>query len=59
MADSGSNSFDTLQVARRPLARAYLQMLAATPGRPVALFARRRVGKTHFLLTDLLTPVET
>lgn len=54
MPGSELNSFDTLQVARLPLARAYLHMLAATPGRPVALFARRRVGKTHFLVTDLL-----
>jgi hypothetical protein len=35
---------------RRPeLARSYLELLKAQPGRPIALFAPRRVGKTFFL----------
>ena len=35
------------------LARSYLSLLAAQPGRPLALFAPRRVGKTFFLDHDL------
>jgi predicted AAA+ superfamily ATPase len=46
-------TFDSI-VARRPeLARSYLSVLNAQPGRPLALFAPRRVGKTHFLDHDL------
>jgi uncharacterized protein len=46
-------TFDDLAVRRLPLARSYLQLLAAQPGRPIALFAPRRVGKTYFLAHDL------
>ncbi|HSY29038.1 MAG TPA: hypothetical protein VK832_16130 [Burkholderiaceae bacterium] len=46
-------TFDDIQVARPELAASYLQLLRAQPGRPIALFARRRVGKTHFLDYDL------
>ena len=47
------NTFDDLEVRRPELARAYLALLAAQPGRPLALFAPRRVGKTFFLDHDL------
>ena len=46
-------TFDELEVRRPALARAYLALLAAQPGRPLALFAPRRVGKTFFLDHDL------
>ena len=46
-------TFDDLEVRRPALARSYLQFLAAQPGRPIALFAPRRVGKTWFLDADL------
>ncbi len=46
-------SFDDLEVHRPGLARGYLQLLKAQPGRPIALFAPRRVGKTFFLGHDL------
>lgn len=35
------------------LAKSYLQLLEAQPGRPLAMFAPRRVGKTYFLGHDL------
>jgi uncharacterized protein len=47
-------SFDDIEVRRPKLARAYLDLLTAQPGRPIALFAPRRVGKTHFLMHDLI-----
>ncbi|MFM9881396.1 MAG: hypothetical protein ACKVQT_00090 [Burkholderiales bacterium] len=46
-------SFDDIEVHRPELARGYLQLLKAQPGRPIALFAPRRVGKTFFLAHDL------
>jgi hypothetical protein len=46
-------TFDDLAIYRPQLARSYLQLLEAQPGRPIALFAARRVGKTFFLDHDL------
>jgi uncharacterized protein len=46
-------TFDDLEVHRAELAQNYLQLLKAQPGRPIALFAPRRVGKTFFLAEDL------
>ena len=46
-------TFDDIEVRRPVLAHAYLALLAAQPGRPLALFAPRRVGKTFFLDHDL------
>jgi hypothetical protein len=46
-------TFDDLEVRRPGLAQAYLALLDAQPGRPLALFAPRRVGKTFFLDNDL------
>lgn len=46
-------TFDDISVQRPTLAQSYLGMLAAQPGRPLALFAPRRVGKTYFLDHDL------
>lgn len=48
-----NNTFDTIEVHRPELAQTYLDLLAAQPGRPLALFAPRRVGKTFFLDHDL------
>ncbi len=48
-----STSFDELEIERPELAASYLQLLQAQPGRPIALFAPRRVGKTFFLGHDL------
>ncbi len=47
------NTFDEIEVQRPALARSYLALLGAQPGRPLALFAPRRVGKTFFLDHDL------
>ena len=46
-------TFDDLEIRRPELARSYLELLKAQPGRPIALFAPRRVGKTFFLDQDL------
>lgn len=46
-------TFDDIQVQRPALAASYLQLLRAQPGRPIAMFAQRRVGKTYFLDHDL------
>ena len=46
-------TYDDIEVSRPALARSYLSLLAAQPGRPLALFAPRRVGKTHFLDHDM------
>ena len=46
-------TFDDLEIRRPALARSYLQLLEAQAGRPIALFAPRRVGKTFFLDQDL------
>lgn len=48
-----SKTFDDLEVRRPALAASYLHLLESQPGRPIALFAPRRVGKTHFLDHDL------
>lgn len=45
--------FDSVSIARPELARSYLALLASQPGRPLALFAPRRIGKTWFLDQDL------
>ncbi len=47
------DTFDDIEVRRPDLARSYLSLLRAQPGRPIALFAPRRVGKTYFLDHDL------
>ncbi len=46
-------TFDEIEVRRPSLAQSYLALLDAQPGRPLALFAPRRVGKTFFLDHDL------
>ncbi len=46
-------TFDDIGVRRPKLARSYLALINAQPGRPLAMFAPRRVGKTHFLDHDL------
>ena len=46
-------TFDAIEVHRPDLAQSYLSLLGAQPGRPLALFAPRRVGKTFFLDHDL------
>ncbi|MDR2452506.1 MAG: hypothetical protein LBE85_12245, partial [Candidatus Accumulibacter sp.] len=51
-------TFDTIEIHRPELARNYLGLLAAQPGRPLALFAPRRVGKTFFLDRDLAPAAE-
>ncbi|MCB1933967.1 MAG: hypothetical protein KDI45_16065 [Candidatus Accumulibacter sp.] len=47
------HTFDDIEVSRPELAKSYLGLLAAQPGRPLALFAARRFGKTYFLDRDL------
>ena len=51
MADTGS--FDDIEIRRPALAGSFLGLLRGQPGRPLALFAPRRVGKTYFLDQDL------
>jgi uncharacterized protein len=46
-------TFDDIEVRRPGIAQSYLTLLGAQPGRPLALFAPRRVGKTFFLDHDL------
>jgi hypothetical protein len=46
-------TFDDIEVRRPALARSYLALIEAQPGRPLAMFAPRRVGKTYFLDHDL------
>jgi uncharacterized protein len=46
-------TFDDIEVRRPAIAQSYLGLLGAQPGRPLALFAPRRVGKTFFLDHDL------
>ncbi|MFY7973649.1 MAG: hypothetical protein ACOVOT_04445 [Rubrivivax sp.] len=48
-----ATSYDDIEVRRPDLARSYLALMQAQPGRPLAMFAPRRVGKTHFLDHDL------
>jgi uncharacterized protein len=47
------NTFDDIGVRRQALAKSYLALIDAQPGRPLAMFAPRRVGKTYFLDHDL------
>ncbi|WP_344763769.1 hypothetical protein [Actimicrobium antarcticum] len=51
-------TFDSIQILRPELATSYLALLTAQPGRPIALFAPRRVGKTYFLDGDLSPAAE-
>lgn len=54
MHDNGHmKTFDDIEVRRPHIAQSYLALLRAQPGRPLALFAPRRVGKTFFLDHDL------
>ena len=54
LSDNGvMTTFDDIEVRRPRLAQSYLSLLGAQPGRPLALFAPRRVGKTFFLDHDL------
>ena len=46
-------TFDDIEVRRPALAKSYLGLIDAQPGRPLAMFAPRRVGKTYFLDHDL------
>lgn len=46
-------TFDDIEVLRPKLAKSYLALLEAQPGRPLTMFAPRRVGKTYFLDHDL------
>jgi len=46
-------TFDEVEVRRPALAKSYLGLISAQPGRPLAMFAPRRVGKTYFLDHDL------
>ena len=46
-------TFDDIEVRRPDIAQSYLALLGVQPGRPLALFAPRRVGKTFFLDHDL------
>lgn len=46
-------SFDDVEIRRPALAKSYIGLLTAQPGRPIALFAPRRVGKTYFLNHDM------
>ena len=47
------SDYDTVDVRRPELALGYLALMKAQPGRPLAMFAPRRVGKTYFLDNDL------
>jgi uncharacterized protein len=49
-----TKTFDDITAARPALAKDYLAQLAGQPGRPLALFAPRRIGKTFFLQQDLV-----
>jgi len=52
-------TFDDIQINRPALAKAYLTLLQSQPGRPLALFAPRRIGKTYFLHNDLAPAAES
>lgn len=59
MNDNGIvKTFDDIEIRRPVLARSYLGLLSAQPGRPLALFAPRRIGKTFFLDHDLAPEAE-
>ena len=46
-------TLDDVEVRRPTQAKSYLGLINAQPGRPLAMFAPRRVGKTYFLDHDL------
>jgi hypothetical protein len=46
-------TFNDIRIHRPELAKAYLDLMLSQPGRPLALFAPRRVGKTFFLDQDM------
>jgi uncharacterized protein len=46
-------TFDEIEVRRPRVAQSYLSLLGAQPGRPLALYAPLRAGKTFFLDRDL------
>ncbi len=48
------DAFDRIEINRPDLAQTYLRLIEAQPGRPLAMFAPRRVGKTYFLDHDLV-----
>ena len=52
-------TFDDIAIRRPALAQSYLSLLQAEQGRPLALFAPRRVGKTFFLDHDLAPEAES
>jgi len=52
-------TFDDIQINRPALAKAYLTLLQSQQGRPLALFAPRRIGKTYFLHNDLTPAAES
>lgn len=56
--NAAMKTFDDIEVRRPRIARSYLALLGAQPGRPLALFAPRRVGKTFFLDHDLAPAAE-
>jgi hypothetical protein len=58
MTIKGMTTFDDIEIRRPDLANSYLALLKAQPGRPIALFAPRRVGKTYFLDRDLTPAAE-
>lgn len=51
-------TFDSIHVRRPALAQGYLALLQSQSGRPIALFAGRRIGKTYFLQNDLISAGE-
>jgi uncharacterized protein len=53
MTIAAMKTFDDIEVRRPELAESYLALIKAQPGRPLALFAPRRIGKTYFLENDL------
>lgn len=52
-ANNNPGTFDEIALQRPALAAGCLAMVDAQPGRPLAMFAPRRVGKTWFLDHDL------
>lgn len=46
-------TYNDIHINRPELAVSYVTLLTAQPGRPIALFAARRIGKTYFLKNDL------
>jgi len=57
-SNSFMSTFDDIEIRRPELATSYLTLLQAQPGRHIALFAPRRVGKTNFLDGDLTPAAE-